>query len=254
MVNLGCGDIFHPSWGNYDLNPSSKDIKRIDLQRALPFASKSLAAIYSSHVFEHLPRGDVPRFLRECARVLRRGGIIRLVVPDLEGVVRDYLQCLEAASRGDPGAEERHEWMTVELLDQLVRRVSGGVMARWWRSQPLRAGDLICRRLGGEAQKWIERFAEEAKTGGKPLAWDEIYDSPEPTSQKQVEFLRRGEVHRWMYDRVSLARLLKETGFRDVQVCGADVSRIEGFVNFRLDTDEQGKVRKPDSLFIEAVI
>ena len=135
-MNLGCGNTFHSDWANFDLSPSSGEVQRIDLQAPLPFSSGSVTAIYSSHVIEHLPRGDVPRFLRECARVLRRGGIIRLVVPDLEGVVRDYLQCLEAASRGDPGAEERHEWMTVELLDQLVRRVSGGVMARWWRSSP----------------------------------------------------------------------------------------------------------------------
>jgi len=35
-------------------------------------------------------------------------------------------------------------------------------------------------------------------------------------------------------------------------VCKADESRITDFVSYRLDTDEAGTVRKPDSLFIEA--
>jgi len=43
------------------------------------------------------------------------------------------------------------------------------------------------------------------------------------------------------------------TDCQDVQVCWAEASQIEGFIKCRLDTDEPGHMRKPDSLFMEAV-
>ena len=252
IVNLGCGKVLHSAWRNMDLSPGTPGIEFIDLSRPLPFVEHSLRAVYCSHVLEHLPRGRVPRFLAECARVLRPNGILRLVVPDLEAAVREYLLQLEGAIRGEPGAEERHEWMMVELLDQLTRRVSGGFMARWWRSHPLAARELIEKRLGGEAMEWIERFEEESKSGRRLLTHTEIFELEDPTKKAALQFNRRGEMHRWMYDRVSLSRHLREAGFRDVQVHQADTSSIEDFVAYHLDADEQGKVRKPDSLFIEA--
>lgn len=252
IVNLGCGKVFHPAWRNMDLSPGVPGIEFIDLSQPLPFFEHSLKAVYCSHVLEHLPRFRVRRFLAECARVLRPSGILRVVVPDLEAAVREYLRELEGAIRGEPGAEERHEWMTVELLDQLTRRVSGGFMARWWRSHPLVARELIEKRLGGEAMEWIERFEEESKGGGRLLTHTEIFELEDPTKKAALQFNQRGEMHRWMYDRVSLSRHLREAGFRDVQVCQADTSGIEGFVSYHLDTNEQGKVRKPDSIFIEA--
>ena len=55
-----------------------------------------------------------------------------------------------------------------------------------------------------------------------------------------------------MYDRVSLASLLGELGFVDVRVCQAHESRIDSFDDYQLDRDGE-RVRKPDSLFVEAV-
>ena len=55
-----------------------------------------------------------------------------------------------------------------------------------------------------------------------------------------------------MYDRITLKASLERAGFREVRVCSADSSRIEGFADFQLDS-MNGKVRKPDSLFVEAM-
>jgi SAM-dependent methyltransferase len=63
-----------------------------DLRKPLPFKENTLGAIYASHVFEHLFRADALQLLSECRRVLRAGGVIRLVVPDLYSMVVDYLQ------------------------------------------------------------------------------------------------------------------------------------------------------------------
>ena len=64
-------------------------------------------------------------------------------------------------------------------------------------------------------------------------------------------FRNSGEIHRWMYDRYSLSRLLTQSGFTNIQVCQANESAIPNFNIYELDT-WQGKVRRPDSLFIEA--
>jgi hypothetical protein len=53
-----------------------------------------------------------------------------------------------------------------------------------------------------------------------------------------------------MYDRFSLKRLLECSGFKEVRVCGADESRILNLNSYGLDIHD-GKIRKPDSLFME---
>jgi predicted SAM-dependent methyltransferase len=63
-----------------------------DLTKPLPFQSDTISAIYGSHVLEHLYQTDAQRLLLECKRVLKPGGVIRMVVPDLHAMVVDYLE------------------------------------------------------------------------------------------------------------------------------------------------------------------
>ena len=65
-------------------------------------------------------------------------------------------------------------------------------------------------------------------------------------------FRLSGEVHRCMYDRYSLARALDEAGFLSPRIVGPAESAIDGWANFHLDTEPDGQVYKPDSLFMEA--
>jgi len=54
-----------------------------DLSCGAPFADDSVDFIYSSHFFEHLYKRDAINLLKECHRVLKPGGVIRITVPDL---------------------------------------------------------------------------------------------------------------------------------------------------------------------------
>jgi ubiquinone/menaquinone biosynthesis C-methylase UbiE len=63
-----------------------------DLRKPLPFRENTFSAVYASHVLEHLYLADAQRLLSECRRVLKPGGVIRLVVPDLRSMVEDYLK------------------------------------------------------------------------------------------------------------------------------------------------------------------
>ncbi len=77
--------------------------------------------------------------------------------------------------------------------------------------------------------------------------------NPLTEKQRQVGAFRlSGEVHQWMYDRYSLVCLLTKCGFRSPRVCTAAESAIPNWTGYNLDSDSDGVVYKPDSLFMEA--
>jgi SAM-dependent methyltransferase len=65
-------------------------------------------------------------------------------------------------------------------------------------------------------------------------------------------FRLAGEVHQWMYDRFSLARLMSSAGFREPTLRSPVDSAIPGWTKFNLDTLPDGSTIKPDSFFMEA--
>jgi len=255
LVNLGCGRRRHPDWTNCDLIPDASDVLAVDVRQKLPFDSETCDAVYASHVLEHLAATDARRLVAEIFRVLRPGGVVRIVVPDLEGIARAYLTSLDraATSRSDQSRDE-HRWMTIELLDQLVRDTSGGLMRRFWSCDPVPCREFVVDRLGEEASAGMAAVTAARESAGRnPLDPDTIFDAEPATPRAAARFAGSGERHRWMYDRISLASLLEETGFREVFQTEAATSRIAGFVDAGLDTDTTGCPRKPDSLYVEGV-
>jgi hypothetical protein len=196
-----------------------------------------MRVVYSSHFIEHLTRRDAHSFIRECFRVLEPGGLLRIVFPDLEALAREYLQQFENCLAGKEGASEKHAWMTVELIDQLVRHESGGEMLRFIAQQPKTSLPYISQRVG----EWVNFVSEDAAKR-IPL-----------THETQVgRFRLSGEVHQWMYDRISISRLLQEAGFVDVTSMTATESNIPDFQSYKLDSLDGIKPRKPDSRYVEA--
>jgi len=254
-VNLGCGRRRHPEWTNCDLVPDGPDVVRCDLRSPLPFPAASCEAVYAAHVLEHLAVGEARRLVAEIHRVLRPGGVVRIVVPDLENIARAYLASLErAATEGTTARRWEHAWMTVELLDQLVRDASGGLMRRWWSCQPVPCREFVTGRLGEEATVGIAAVAADRRAAEvEPLEPEAIFQAEPAEPRAAARFAVSGERHRWMYDRVSLVALLEESGFAAVAPTTATVSRITGFTAARLDADAVGRPRKPDSLYVEGV-
>lgn len=243
-LNLGCGRRHHPTWLNLDVVPSDPSVHAHDLQQPLPLEDQSCETVYHSHVMEHLPKDSVPAFLSECFRVLVPGGVLRIAVPDLESIARLYLDALDRAADGNDSATQEHEWMTLEMVDQLARHRTGGQMLDYWKQNPMPAEAFVLKRVGREAADFIEEFRSKPVQSSRPAA---------VTADSVGRFRTGGEPHQWMYDRVSLKRLLAAAGFKDVHVCSGTQSAIKDFASYSLDTDETGRVRKPDSLFMEAV-
>ncbi len=130
------------------------DVLRHNLKKGIPFPDQSVDGVYHSHLLEHLDRDVVPTFLAEVKRVLKPGGVHRIVVPDLEFEARRYLESLDAALAGNSTAEE-HEWNIHLLIDQMVRRESWGTsqrtgFRRWAENTVL--GDA---RKRGETHQWM---------------------------------------------------------------------------------------------------
>ena len=250
LVNIGCGEAKAQGWINLDIDPAGADVLGHDVSQGLPFEDSSCDAAYCSHLLEHLPKEAAPAFLAECLRVLRPGGVLRLAVPDLEAIVRLYLDRLEKALAGDAAAGEEYDWLLLELFDQMTREEPGGMMRAFWERQPMPAEAFVTARVGSE----LTRFRQGLAAGHIP---------PRPAAAPRRDlqeadravgaFRRGGEVHRWMYDRLSLGRLLARAGFRDVRQVAAGQSAIPGFAASGLEITPEGEVRKPDSLFMEAV-
>ncbi|HEU5408918.1 MAG TPA: methyltransferase domain-containing protein [Nitrospira sp.] len=241
LCNVGCGTRYHPTWINIDFHGDGRAVLQWDLRQGLPLPDATCDAVYSSHTIEHFDRAGARRFLLECCRVLKPGGILRLVAPDLEGIARAYLECLAAAQRGEQGADAKYEWIVIELLDQLVRHQSGGEMLKRWSLPEVPAENFIAQRVGTEY--W--RAREQCK--------GRVAQQTSPSDAMAVgQFRLGGQVHQWMYDHYSLGQLVINSGFVKVRRCSADSSLIEEFAAYNLDTEPDGTVYKPDSFFLEA--
>jgi len=61
-----------------------------NVKYGIPFPDDSVDYIYSSHLLEHLFKEDARNFLKEAYRVLKKDGIVRICVPDLEYAISLY--------------------------------------------------------------------------------------------------------------------------------------------------------------------
>ncbi len=89
-LHLGCGAIILPGWLNVDINPGPGGVQ-CDLTKPLRMASATVDYVFNEHFLEHLDRAQGVALLRECYRVLRKGGVLRIITPDLQVLMTDYV-------------------------------------------------------------------------------------------------------------------------------------------------------------------
>ena len=238
ILNLGCGtktspdpEVVNIDWSIYLRLKKSRGLRVIaplfvrgerlirftslpnnielhDLSKGIPFGSNSIDGVYHSHVLEHFDRHIAETFLLEVKRVLKPNGIHRIVVPDLEGLCKDYLAHIAACEK-DPGEGANHEDFIRAIIEQSVRREA----------------------YGTSQQPPFRRYLENLILG---------------------DARKRGETHQWMYDRISLGKLLIDLGYRNPQVHAYNTSQIPNWAKYKLDVDELGNQYKSKSLYIEA--
>jgi predicted SAM-dependent methyltransferase len=82
-LQLGTSDSVISGWLNTDLLPTSSDVVYLDATRRFPFKDNTFDYVYSEHMIEHIEYDSALFMLRECFRVLKPGGKIRMSTPDL---------------------------------------------------------------------------------------------------------------------------------------------------------------------------
>jgi len=112
-VQFGCGLSAPAGWRNFDASPTlrlqrlsgvgklfrrhpyppfPRGVEYGDVVRGLPLNAGSVNGMYCSHVLEHLALEDLRVALRNTYNYIESGGIFRLVVPDLERIIHDYME------------------------------------------------------------------------------------------------------------------------------------------------------------------
>jgi len=263
LLNLGCGSRIHPAWVNLDFrfpfpikNPvlikiihstgliteEKRDLllnlsrsfigHNLNKNKPLPFPAGHFQAVYTSHTLEHLEYFQALKVISESYRILQLGGIIRIVLPDLARLTREYLtQYDKLKEASEPELTEGwrdYDRAVTFLLDQMVRTDFWGRMKEF---QP-------------------DEYARMTKKGSAKSSLIKIY--------RRFAIWRRGfknwgELHKWMYDRVSIRYHLLQAGFTDIRECAASESRIAGFSGYHLDTNSDETVYKDDSFYIEGM-
>lgn len=263
LLNLGCGERHHPDWVNLDMKSANPDVLIADLRRGLPFSSGEFDVVYHSHVLEHLPRQHARGLMDECYRVLRSSGIMRVVIPDLESLAREYLDIIRMIDECDPRGHSRLEWILLELFDQFVRTRPGGEMLEYLKRTDNPDEEYILSRTGSWALPLLKGLQGEYVENGHLVTVSmttrlrylirRVRNRFTDLKPGASDFTRSGERHLWMYDRHSLGRLLESSGFRDISRLRHNQSHIPGWSDYMLDSDSNGLSANPGSLYLEAL-
>ena len=190
-VQYGCGTWVPEGWQNFDVTPAlfvqnipvigkklapirfPKEVRHGNICKGLPFADGTGDKVYCSHVLEHLAVNDLRLALKNTLKMLRPGGVFRLVIPDLRLAAEAYL------GNGEPDAGFKF----VETLGMGRMNRHLGLMGT------LRA------RFGNSAHCWMwdcESMALELKNAG----FAEIRRAVLGDSGEEM-FTRAEQANRW---------------------------------------------------------
>jgi predicted SAM-dependent methyltransferase len=164
-LNVGCGSTVAEGWVNIDRSPSvylsrfprvrqallaahvltpqqgagfPAGVVHANVARHIPVGDHSADFVYSSHMIEHLSRWEGLRFVRECRRVLKPGGVLRLATPDLETMVRDYINngspfMINGDTPADAFCAEYNAYANADVnpVKGFIRKFAGGDSHQW---------------------------------------------------------------------------------------------------------------------------
>lgn len=184
ILNLGCGDktsasedvinidwsIYHKIKTNpllrltvlpfldgerrktYDSLPTN--VMAHDLKKGIPFPDNYADVVYHSHVFEHIPRQHTRTFLKEVRRVLKPGGVHRIVLPDMEELCTILLNHLKACDL-DPSKKARHDNCIDDIIGQCLQEESVGTANQRGLRKFAERVLLGSARKRGQTHEWM---------------------------------------------------------------------------------------------------
>ena len=133
-VNLGGGSLVSEGWLCADVDPRA-DVY-MNLQANLPLPDSSVDDVFLEEVLEHLSEAAGERLLRNCVRVLKRGGRLRLSTPDLEYFARLCQQTRDGPANINNvfyGHGHRRIYVPVEIQELLAKTGLVAITRSWYR-------------------------------------------------------------------------------------------------------------------------
>ena len=153
-VQFGCGLAAPADWLNFDSSPrlwlervpgvgaaAGALGKRLfpgnvvfgDIVAGLPVADGSADGVYSSHVLEHLGREDIAKALTNTFRMLKPGGVFRVIVPDLHWRAARYVRDHGTLAAADAFVSSTHFAGTKRVRGpvQMLRSAFGNSGHAW---------------------------------------------------------------------------------------------------------------------------
>lgn len=161
-LHLGCLDCVFPGWINTDITPHIyvsrvpglawilhklnkitperyqqyqqgifRQIKYLNVGKKFPWSDDTFDNVYTSHMLEHLYPEEALNCISEVFRVMKKGGIFRIVVPDLDQMIASYnpnqpevflAEFFESTQRRD---YNQHHWHYNEKLFQKILSEAG---------------------------------------------------------------------------------------------------------------------------------
>lgn len=138
-LHVGCGQVRLEGWINIDesFTEGITDIQ-LDVTTGLPFEDKSCQIIYHEHFLEHLSAETGLKFVKECHRVLTKGGVMRIAMPSLDVIIE---KCYLGQWR-DQGWLKWPEYQFIKTRAEMLN-----IAFRWWGHQWLYDREELHRRL-----------------------------------------------------------------------------------------------------------
>ena len=272
--------IYSQEWNNLlfsVLSPPQKEknIQYYDIRQSLPYPNNTFDTVFALRIMEHLTPGEGENFIKEIFRVLKPQGIVRLSTPDLEDVCRNYLKQLEV-NVANPSLENivKYDWAVLELLDQMVRDKPGGLMVEAIKNNhydleysKTRYGDVFAEfylpptqkkktQKSKQSSNWKQKIKNSfpiKKIKGAVRKFKSFYKNKAKEKQQEINQDPRQskEVHLWMYDRLSLQKMLNKMGFREITQQSYKSSMINNWEKYNFDKSNFGDYPLEPSLHME---
>ena len=171
-INLGGGKNFNEfGWLNYDSN-SLLNVLHFSEHINIPHKDETIKLVYTSHTLEHLSDEVVNRILFETKRILVKGGIFIVIIPDYDFILKKWTERDQNffGKTEELGFHKNlHFWKNKNIEDNLDNR----------------AAFLFCSYWNLEFKKKFEIFQSNVKNYYVPKA----FWGPPNYDQKRLQYI-----------------------------------------------------------------
>jgi|TARA_Y100000034_G_scaffold51371_1_gene63184 hypothetical protein len=163
-LHLGCGDVKIDGYINVDVRKYSiyRNGHKVtpdvvdDMTELRQFTEESVSVIYVCHALEHLTRFQYKNAMKRWYRLLKKEGILRISVPDMESLCEYYVETGDLNSirgtiyGGQTYKENFHYWgWDFNELSKDLKDIGFGNVCRydWQKTEHSQVRDWSCDYL-----------------------------------------------------------------------------------------------------------